>query len=48
MDTPPHFGVHLLRSIALFVVFVCLPAQYASAQSSPAANNESSVTRRIE
>jgi hypothetical protein len=44
MDTAPLFGVHLLKLIALLVVFVGLPSKYASAQSTATANNESSVT----
>jgi hypothetical protein len=47
MDTASHFRVHLpkiLGSIASLVVFMCLPATYVNAQSTPSAHNESSVT----
>jgi hypothetical protein len=46
MDTASHFGVHfpkVFQSFAL-LVFVGVPAKYASAQSTPTARNESSVT----
>jgi hypothetical protein len=47
IDTVLHFGVHSpgkSRLIASLMLFVCVPAPYASAQSTAAANNESSVT----
>jgi hypothetical protein len=47
MNTAARFGDHSpkkLWSIALLVLFVGLPAKFASTQSTPSANNESSVT----
>jgi hypothetical protein len=47
MNTATRFGDHSPKkfwSIALFVLFVGLPAKFVSAQSTPSANNESSVT----
>jgi len=47
MNTAARFGNHfpkMLWSIALLVLFVGLPAKFASAQSPPSAHNESSAT----
>jgi Outer membrane protein beta-barrel domain len=47
MNTAARFGEHfpkMLWPIALLVLFVGLPAKFASTQSTPSASNESSVT----
>ena len=47
MDTASHFFIHFpktSRLIALLAVFTVLPVRYASAQSTPSAHSESSVT----
>jgi hypothetical protein len=47
MDSAAHFGVYspkILSSIASLVAFACVPVNHSSAQSTPAANEQSSVT----
>ena len=47
MNTAARFGDHFQKmswSLALLVLFVSLPAKFVSAQSTPSANSESSVT----